>query len=78
VSRKATPKTTPEMAFPTVNSPPLPTGWRMVRFGEVVRDLNEVERNPLNAGLERFVGLEHIEPENLHLKRWGLLADGEI
>lgn len=56
----------------------LPKGWRMVRFGDVVRDVNEAERNPLAAGLERFVGLEHIEPENLHLKQWGLLADGEI
>jgi type I restriction enzyme S subunit len=50
----------------------------MVRFGEVVRDVNEAERNPLDAGLERFVGLEHIEPENLHLKQWGNLADGDI
>ncbi len=50
----------------------------MVRFGDVVRDVNESERNPLAAGLERFIGLEHIEPENLHLKRWGFLADGEI
>ena len=56
----------------------LPKGWRMVRFGDVVRDVSEAERNPLEAGLERFVGLEHIEPENLHLKQWGLLADGEI
>ena len=56
----------------------MPKGWRTVRFGEVVRDVNESERNPIDAGLERFVGLEHIEPENLHLKQWGLLADGEI
>jgi type I restriction enzyme S subunit len=56
----------------------LPKGWRMVRFGEVVRDVNEAERNPLDVGLERFVGLEHIEPENLHLKNWGNLADGEV
>lgn len=62
---------------PTSNGD-LPKGWRMVRFGEVVRDVNEAERNPLDAGLERFVGLEHIEPENLHLKQWGLLADGDI
>lgn len=56
----------------------LPKGWRMVRFGDVVRDVNEAERNPLDAGLERFVGLEHIEPENLHLKQWGNLADGDV
>ncbi len=56
----------------------LPKGWSNVRFGDVVRDVNEAERNPLDAGLERFVGLEHIVPQNLHLKHWGMLADGEI
>jgi len=50
----------------------------MVRFGDVVRDVNVAERNPLDAGLERYVGLEHIEPENLHLTKWGNLADDEI
>jgi type I restriction enzyme S subunit len=70
-------KATTTTAAPTTNGN-LPKGWRMVRFGEVVRDVNEAERSPLDAGLERFVGLEHIEPENLHLKQWGLLADGEI
>jgi type I restriction enzyme S subunit len=43
-----------------------------------VRDVNEAERNPIGAGLERFVGLEHIESDNLHLKQWGLLADSAI
>jgi hypothetical protein len=31
-----------------------------VRFGEVVRNVNANERNPLEAGLERYVGLEHL------------------
>lgn len=62
---------------PATNGSP-PKGWRMVRFGDVVRDVNEAERNPLDAGLERYVGLEHIEPENLHLKAWGNLADDEV
>jgi type I restriction enzyme S subunit len=66
-----------EVAVPPTNGN-LPQNWRRVRFGEVVRDVNEAERNPLEAGLERFVGLEHIEPENLHLKNWGILADGDV
>ena len=70
---------TPESTANAVNSATdMPKGWRSVRFGDVVRDVNEAERNPLDVGLERFVGLEHIEPENLHLKKWGLLADDEI
>jgi len=32
--------------------------------------------NPASAGIDRFVGLEHIEPENLHIRSWGLVADG--
>lgn len=54
----------------------LPPDWEMVRFGDVVRNANEAERNPLKAGLERYVGLEHIEPENLHIKEWGLIENG--
>lgn len=37
----------------------------MVKFSDVVRDVKESERNPIEAGLDRYVGLEHIEPENL-------------
>lgn len=50
-----------------------PKDWRMVRFGDVVENINCVERNPLGAGLERFVGLEHMDGENLHIRRWGLI-----
>lgn len=31
--------------------------------------------DPLAAGIERFVGLEHIEPENLHIRNWGNVAN---
>jgi hypothetical protein len=32
--------------------------------------------DPAAAGVERFVGLEHIEPEDLRIRRWGLVAEG--
>jgi len=32
--------------------------------------------DPASAGIDRFVGLEHIEPENLHIRSWGNVADG--
>jgi len=50
--------------------------WHRVKFGDVVHNANDTERNPLAAGIERYVGLEHIEPENLHIKSWGNVADG--
>ncbi|MEX0749390.1 MAG: restriction endonuclease subunit S [Dehalococcoidia bacterium] len=34
------------------------------------------ERDPLSKGLERVVGLEHIEPGSLHIREWGNVADG--
>lgn len=54
----------------------LKPGWRIVRFGDVVRNVDVAERKPLENGLERFVGLEHLDPESLHIKRWGLIAEG--
>src|SRR5215813_13897116 len=54
----------------------LKPGWRMVRFGDVVRNVDINERDPLANGLERYIGLEHINPESLHIKRWGQIEDG--
>jgi type I restriction enzyme, S subunit len=51
-------------------------GWRMVRFGEVARNIDISEYKPLVNGLERYVGLDHIDPESLHIKRWGLIEEG--
>lgn len=48
----------------------------MVHFGDVVRNIDVNDRNPLENGLERYIGLEHIEPESLHIKRWGLIEEG--
>ncbi|QQG65690.1 restriction endonuclease subunit S [Desulfobulbus oligotrophicus] len=54
----------------------LKPGWKMVKFGEVVKNANLVERNPEANNIERVVGLEHIDPENLHIRRWNSVADG--
>jgi type I restriction enzyme, S subunit len=51
-------------------------GWRIVRFGEVAINVDITEHNPLANGLERYVGLDHIDPESLHIKRWGLIEEG--
>jgi type I restriction enzyme S subunit len=48
----------------------------LTRFSSVVTLSTSRTANPLCAGIERFVGLEHIEPENLHIRSWGNVADG--
>lgn len=50
--------------------------WRLVRFGDVVENVNETERDPNSAGIDRFIGLEHLEPESLHIRAWGNVANG--
>lgn len=50
----------------------------MVKFGDVVKDVKESEKNPLDVGLDRYIGLEHIEPDNLHIKQWGDLNEDEV
>lgn len=49
-------------------------GWKCVRFGDVVENLNETCA-PEAAGLELFIGLEHLEPGSLHIRAWGDVAD---
>lgn len=50
--------------------------WTRVRFGDVVENVNVAESNPGKAGVERFIGLEHLEPGSLHVRTWGSVADG--
>lgn len=54
----------------------LKPGWKMVRFGDVVRLNTERVADPLAAGIERYVGLEHLTPEDLHIHSWGLVSEG--
>lgn len=53
----------------------LPEGWRWARFGDVVREVRAVSRDPETDGLTRIVGLEHLDPQSLPLRRWNELAD---
>lgn len=48
----------------------------MVKFGDVVKNVNSVERGPEAAGIERIVGLDHLDPGNLHIRRWDTPGKG--
>lgn len=50
--------------------------WKTVRFGDVVENVNVQEREPLENGLTRYVGLEHLSPDSLRIQGWGDIADG--
>lgn len=51
-------------------------GWTHVAFGDVVRLARERASDPEEDGLDRYVGLEHIDPGDLTIRRWGNVADG--
>jgi type I restriction enzyme S subunit len=55
---------------------PLKPGWTTVKFGDVVRLNTDRVADPAAEGIERYVGLEHITPEDLRIRSWGLVAEG--
>ena len=50
--------------------------WRKVRFGDVVNNVNDVVRNPSALGIDRVIGLEHLDPGELAVSRWDTIEDG--
>ena len=49
------------------------THWKKYRFDEVCRQVNEATKDPQAEGLDHVIGLEHIEPNNLHITQWDTL-----
>jgi type I restriction enzyme S subunit len=46
-------------------------GWTCVRFGDIAEQINDRVDDPNAAGVDRYVGLEHLDPESLRVTRWG-------
>ena len=51
--------------------------WQQVRFGDVVQQLRE-EVDPQSGEVERYVAGEHMETENVHIRKWGTVGDGYL
>lgn len=52
----------------------LAEGWRIVKFGDVVREVKEtVDRE--TTTLERYVAGGHMDSDDFHLRRWGEITD---
>jgi restriction endonuclease S subunit len=50
------------------------TGWKRVAFGEFAESIGE-RAEPRDAQEEIYVGLEHLDPQCLHIRRWGMGSD---
>lgn len=45
--------------------------WHVVKFGDIVHNINERILPEAAEGLP-YVGLEHLDPESLEIRRWGM------
>lgn len=52
-------------------------GWTRVRFDQIATQINDRVDNPAEAGVEYYVGLEHLDPDSLRIRRWGEPSDVE-
>ncbi len=48
--------------------------WTRVAFGDVVRKVSD-KVDPWESGLERYVAGEHMDTDDLRIRRWGLIGD---
>ena len=49
-------------------------GWRIVKFGDIAKNVSK-RVDPGDTGLEVYVGLEHLDPDNLRITRRGIPRD---
>lgn len=51
--------------------------WRRVKFGDVVRQV-KTKVDPEKVGIERYVAGEHMDTDDLRIRRWGEVGDGYL
>ena len=51
--------------------------WHRVKFGDVVRQCKE-KADPETSGLERYIAGDHMDTDDLRLRRWGEIGSGYL
>lgn len=52
----------------------LPEGWQLVKFSDIANNISK-RVEPAETELEKYVGLEHLEPDSLKIMRNGVPSD---
>lgn len=55
----------------------LPPGWTEMTFSQMAEQISERVDDPQKAGVETYVGLEHLDPGDLRIRRRGTPGDVE-
>lgn len=58
-----------------MNERRLKPGWKVWRFDQMALNVNDRIDIPSEAGLDYYVGLEHLDSESLRIRRWGKPSD---
>lgn len=51
--------------------------WKIWRFDQIAINVNKRVDNPSEAGVEHYIGLEHLDSDSLKIRRWGKPEDVE-
>lgn len=51
------------------------TDNQFVKFGDICREVKVSTHDPIGDGLERYVGLEHLDSESINIRRWGVISE---
>lgn len=54
-----------------------PPGWEKVRFGDVARNVTDRIDNPKESCLKDYIGLDHLDTDEIRIKRFGSTDDVE-
>lgn len=55
----------------------LKAGWRLVKFGDVARQVKD-KVDPETSGLERYIAGDHMDTDDLRIRRWGEIGSGYL
>lgn len=55
----------------------MPRDWKIWRFEQMATNVNVRIDNPSESGMEHYIGLEHLDPDSLRIRRWGSPSDVE-
>src|SRR3954469_6556392 len=54
-----------------------PQTAKTFRFDQMATLINDRVDNPAESGVDRYVGLEHLDIDSLSIRRWGEITDVE-
>lgn len=55
----------------------VPHNWQKVKFAEIAEIVNNRIDNPKESGLQDYIGLEHLDTDEIRIKRYGSTGDVE-